>query len=198
MTDYGMSIELPTGIAEARERVEAALAEQGFGVLTEIDVAATLKNKIGKDIAPQLILGACNPVLADRALTAETSIGLLLPCNVVLRSTGEHRTIVEALDPAVMVTFTGNADLEPVATEARAKLTAALETLSRGPPDQDLERAGKSRAAREGCRDEQRVTSRRRYQSRIAASAPSARHVLGPPIVVMVFQTASCKRRWEM
>lgn len=131
MTDYGMSIELPTGIAEARERVEAALAEQGFGVLTEIDVAATLKNKIGKDIPPQLILGACNPVLADRALTAETSIGLLLPCNVVLRSTGEPRTIVEALDPAVMVTITGNTDLEPVATEARAKLTAALETLSR-------------------------------------------------------------------
>jgi len=131
MTDYGMSIELPTGIAEARERVEAALAEQGFGVLTEIDVAATLKNKIGKDIPPQLILGACNPVLADRALTAETSIGLLLPCNVVLRSTGEHRTIVEALDPAVMVTITGNTDVEPVATEARAKLTAALETLSR-------------------------------------------------------------------
>ncbi len=79
--------------------VEAALAEQGFGVLTEIDVAATLKNKIGKDIAPQVILGACNPVLADRALTAESSIGLLLPCNVVLRSPGERRTIVEALDP---------------------------------------------------------------------------------------------------
>ncbi len=111
--------------------MEAALAEQGFGVLTEIDVAATLKNKIGKDIAPQVILGACNPVLADRALTAESSIGLLLPCNVVLRSPGERRTIVEALDPAVMVTFTGNTDLEPVATEARAKLTAALETLSR-------------------------------------------------------------------
>lgn len=131
MTDYGMSIELATDIVEARERVEAALAEQGFGVLTEIDVAATLKNKIGKDIAPQVILGACNPVLADRALTAESSIGLLLPCNVVLRSIGERRTIVEALDPAVMVTFTGNTDLEPVATEARAKLTAALETLSR-------------------------------------------------------------------
>lgn len=131
MTDYGMKIELDIAFADARERVEAALTEQGFGVLTEIDVAATLKDKIGKDIAPQVILGACNPVLADRALTAEASIGLLLPCNVVLRSVGEHRTIVEALDPTVMVTFTGNTDLEPVATEARAKLTAALETLSR-------------------------------------------------------------------
>lgn len=130
MTDYGMKIELATDIVQARERVEAALAEQGFGVLTEIDVAATLKDKIGKDIPPQIILGACNPVLADRALTAETSIGLLLPCNVVLRSVGEHRTVVEALDPAIMVTFTGNTDLEPVATEARAKLAAALETLS--------------------------------------------------------------------
>ena len=131
MTDYGMKIEINIAFAEARERVEAALSEQGFGVLTEIDVAATLKKKLGKDIEPQVILGACNPVLADRALTAEASIGLLLPCNVVLRSAGEHRTIVEALDPAVMVTFTGNTDLEPVATEARAKLTAALQTLTR-------------------------------------------------------------------
>ena len=129
MADYGISIELHADIVTARARVEAALAEQGFGVLTEIDVAATLKKKLGKDIAPQVILGACNPVLADRALAAEASIGLLLPCNVVLRSVSDH-TVVEALDPAIMVTFTGNTDLEPVATEARAKLTAALETLS--------------------------------------------------------------------
>jgi len=120
MADYGMKIELDIAVAEARERVEAALGEQGFGVLTEFDVAATLKNKIGKDIAPQVILGACNPVLADRALTAHASIGLLLPCNVVLRSVGEHRTIVEALDPAVMVTFSGNTDLEPVAGQVCA------------------------------------------------------------------------------
>ena len=131
MSDYGLKIELDLEFVEARERVEAALAEQGFGVLTEIDLASTLKNKIGKDIAPQIILGTCNPVLADRALTAEPTIGLLLPCNVVLRAVGEQRTVVEALDPAVMVTFTGNTDLEPVATEARAKLIAALETLGR-------------------------------------------------------------------
>jgi uncharacterized protein (DUF302 family) len=129
MSDYGMGLELDTDMATARERVEAALAEQGFGVLTEIDVAATLKKKIGKDVAPQVILGACNPVLADRALEAETSIGLLLPCNVVLRSIGDKRTVVAALDPAMMVSVTGNAALEPVAAEARAKLTAALDAL---------------------------------------------------------------------
>ncbi|MEO6885857.1 MAG: DUF302 domain-containing protein [Jatrophihabitantaceae bacterium] len=130
-----MRIELDTDLPTARERVEAALADQGFGVLTEIDVAATLKKKLDKDIAPQIILGACNPGLADRALEVETSIGLLLPCNVVLRSSGNSRTIVEALDPAVMVTFTGNTALEPVATEARRKLQAALDAaLAAAPP----------------------------------------------------------------
>jgi uncharacterized protein (DUF302 family) len=132
MPDYGMGLELATDLPTTRERVEAALSEQGFGVLTEIDVAATLKKKLGKEVAPQVILGACNPALADRALEAETSIGLLLPCNVVLRSVGENRTVVEALDPAVMVTFTGNAALEPIAAEARARLDAALDALRPG------------------------------------------------------------------
>lgn len=130
MSDYGISLELDTDISTARERVAAALAEQGFGVLTEIDIAATLKRKLGKDVPPQIILGACNPVLADRALTAEPSIGLLLPCNVVLRSLGATRTLVEALDPGVMVTLTGNPAIEPVASEARTALTAALATLT--------------------------------------------------------------------
>ncbi len=130
MSNYGISVEIDADMTTARERVVTALAEQGFGVLTEIDIAATLKKKIGKDVPPQVILGACNPVLADRALDAETSIGLLLPCNVVLRSVAEHRTVVEALDPGVMVTFTGNPALEPVATEARASLNAALDALT--------------------------------------------------------------------
>ncbi len=130
MSVYGISIELDVDISTARARVVAALAEQGFGVLTEIDLAATLKQKIGKDLAPRIILGACNPVLADRALDAEASIGLLLPCNVVLRSVGDQRTIVEALDPAMMVTCSGNPTLEPVATEARTKLGAALDALT--------------------------------------------------------------------
>ena len=129
MSDYGISIELDEDTSTARARVEAALSEQGFGVLTEIDVAATLKKKLGKDVPAQDILGACNPVLADRALAAESSIGLLLPCNVVIRSIGENHTVVEALDPAVMVSYTGNPALEPIAVEARAKLTAALESV---------------------------------------------------------------------
>ena len=132
MSDYGITITLDADTAAARALVEAALAEQGFGVLTEIDVAATLKAKLGKDVPAQVILGACNPHLADQALAAEESIGLLLPCNVVLREGGDGRTIVSALDPAVMVTSTGNPALEPVATAARAKLIAALDELKSG------------------------------------------------------------------
>ena len=130
MNDYGMTIELDLGFDDARRIVEAALADQGFGVLTEIDVAATLKAKLDKQVPAQVILGACNPQLADRALAAEESIGLLLPCNVVLRTGPNGHTIVSALDPAVMVTVTGNPGLEPIAATARGKLAAALATLS--------------------------------------------------------------------
>lgn len=132
MSDYGIRIDLPTGLAAARPLVEAALAEQGFGVLTEIDVAATMKAKLDLDVPGQLILGACNPPLAHRALGAEESIGLLLPCNVVLRDVGTPEdpcTAVEAIDPAVMVRFTGNAALQPVADDAGTKLRAALGSL---------------------------------------------------------------------
>lgn len=127
---YGMSILLDADPATARPLVEAALAEQGFGVLTEIDVAATLKKKLGKDVPAQLILGACNPHLADHALTTEPTIGLLLPCNVVLRESADGRTFVSALDPAVMITITDNIDLEPIAAQARAKLSATLDALA--------------------------------------------------------------------
>lgn len=130
MTNDDLSITLDTDIATARPRVEAALVEQGFGVLTEIDVAATLKRKLGVDVPPQLILGACNPQLAHRALEADPTIGLLLPCNVVLRDDGSGALTVAAMDPEVMVTATGNADLEPVAAEARRRLAAALGTLA--------------------------------------------------------------------
>ena len=111
-----------------------ALAHQGFGVLTEIDIRATLKAKLDVDIAPQVILGACRPPLAHAALQAEPSIGLLLPCNVVVRALDDDRTRVETIDPAIMVSVTGNPDLQAVATEARTRLTEALHSLQPSPP----------------------------------------------------------------
>lgn len=115
------------------EQVRAALSTQGFGILTEIDVQATLKNKLDVDIAPQIILGACNPPLAHAALQAEPSIGLLLPCNVVVRSVDDHTTIVEAVDPQTMVAMTDNPKVQPVADDAARRLTAALTSLTGDP-----------------------------------------------------------------
>ena len=130
MSDYGLSVSLADSYDDAVARTRDALAEQGFGVLTEIDVAATMKAKLGEEMSPHLILGACNPPLAHRALLADPSIGLLLPCNVVVRSLPDGRTLVEAMDPDIMVRVTDNPDLEPVATEARSRLVAALHSLT--------------------------------------------------------------------
>ena len=126
---YGAStiVELPFGEAVAATR--DALAEQGFGVLTEIDMAATMKAQLDVDLPPQVILGACNPPLAYRALQAEPSIGLLLPCNVVVRAVDANHAVVETLDPKVMVTVTGNAALAETAADAATRLAAVLETL---------------------------------------------------------------------
>ncbi|MBF6276829.1 MULTISPECIES: DUF302 domain-containing protein [Nocardia] len=118
---------------EAVERTRAALAEQGFGVLTEIDMAATLKAKLGEDMEDYRILGACNPPLAHRAVGVDRRIGLLLPCNVIVRRDPDDAgvVIVEAMDPEVMVQVTGDSDLEPIATEAAAKLRGAIDALTR-------------------------------------------------------------------
>jgi len=126
---YGLGVTLARPYDETVGAVREALADQGFGVLTEIDVRATMQAKLGVEMAPQVILGACNPPLAHRALTAEPSIGLLLPCNVVVRAEDDDHTHVEALDPGLMAGVTGNTDLEDVATQARARLSAALEAL---------------------------------------------------------------------
>ena len=96
--DYGITIRVPVPFAEAAARARDALKAQGFGVLTEIDVQATLRDKLGEDMEPYLILGACNPPLAHRALSADRRIGLLLPCGVVVRA-GADQTVIEALDP---------------------------------------------------------------------------------------------------
>lgn len=127
--EYGTSITTHLGYEDAVARTREALAEQGFGVLTEIDVRATLKAKLDQDVEPQVILGACNPQLASRALAAEPGIGLLLPCNVVVRRE-DGSTLVTALDPQLMVSLPGNADLQPVADEAARRLKAALDAVA--------------------------------------------------------------------
>ncbi|MFD5495456.1 DUF302 domain-containing protein [Streptomyces sp. NPDC001812] len=127
---YDRTVRLATSDFDAAvAAVREALADQGFGVLTEIDVRATLKAKLGHDMEDYLILGACNPPLAHRALEADRSIGLLLPCNVVVRRDGDS-TLVQALDPGTMVTLTGLDTLKPVADDATARLDAALNALS--------------------------------------------------------------------
>ena len=126
---YGTTVTTMLGFDDAVERTRAALAEQGFGVLTEIDVRATLKTKLDLDIEPYLILGACDPQLAHQALEVDRSIGLLLPCNVVVRREGE-RTLVQALDPQVMVSLPGLPELQPVADDAGRRLAAALQAVA--------------------------------------------------------------------
>ena len=125
---YGTQVTLEEPFGQAVARVRAALADQGFGVLTEIDVTATLKAKLGEQIEDYMILGACNPQFAHQALAVDRSIGMLLPCNVVVRAAAEG-TLVEALDPQVMVTLTGRPELKPVADEVSRRLAAALAEL---------------------------------------------------------------------
>ncbi len=129
--EYGTTVTTDLGFDDAVERTRAALAEQGFGVLTEIDAQATLKKKLDHDMEQYLILGACNPQLAHQALDVERDIGLLLPCNVVARRDGDA-TIVQALDPQVMVSLPGRPELQPVADEAAKRLNAALQTVAAG------------------------------------------------------------------
>jgi len=111
-------------------KVKEAFAAQGFGTLTEIDVRATLKEKLGEEIEDYLILGTCNPQLARRALEADRDIGLLLPCNVVVRTTEDDRTLVQALNPDVMVAVPERPELRPVAEEAGRRIRAALDALA--------------------------------------------------------------------
>ena len=125
---YGMRRELAIGYEDAVAKTKDALKAQGFGVLTEIDVKATLKAKLDADVDPYIILGACNPPLAHRAITADPEVGLLLPCNVVVRTAG-GKTIVEAMDPAAAMGIVGNPAVESVANEAKERLEKALAAL---------------------------------------------------------------------
>lgn len=126
---YALTTTVEAPFTQALEATRESLAEQGFGVLTEIDLAATLKAKVDADIEPHVILGACRPQLAEQAMAREASIGLLLPCNVVVRAEGENRTVVETVDPEVLVSVTQNEELTEVAQDARTRLDSALAAL---------------------------------------------------------------------
>lgn len=128
--DYQRSITLEIPYSDAVTRTRDALADQGFGVLTEIDVQAT-REKLGLDMEPYVILGACNPELAHQALEVDRSVGVLLPCNVVVSGRGEGST-VQIFDPQIMASVTGLAGLQPLADEASSRLQAVLDNLSDG------------------------------------------------------------------
>ena len=132
---YALTTTVHRPFADTLAATRASLTDQGFGVLTEIDMQATLKAKLDVDIPPQVILGACRPPLAYASLQVEPSIGLLLPCNIVVRSVDEDTTIVEALDPKVMVSLTENEALSSVADEAGRRLAAALDALTHANAD---------------------------------------------------------------
>ncbi|WP_112273889.1 DUF302 domain-containing protein [Lentzea terrae] len=125
---YDLTITLDLPYEDAVPAVRAALKEQGFGVLTEIDVRATMREKLGAEVEPYVILGACNPPLAHRALEVDRTIGLLLPCNVVVRADGDH-TLVQALDPALIAEVPEREELRPIAEEAGQRIQAALDSL---------------------------------------------------------------------
>ena len=128
-TNYGFGKVTPLPYEEAVLAITAALKEKGFGVLTEIDVKATLKKKLGVDVRPYIILGACNPPLAHQALQAEPELGLLLPCNVIVYDNGDRTCTISLIDPLQMMGVVQNPRLDMIASEANARLRAALNAV---------------------------------------------------------------------
>jgi len=129
-TNYGMSIEVTLPFEQALTKTVELLKEQGFGVLTEIDVKETLKKKLDVDFKKYQILGACNPPYAYQALNAEEDIGLLLPCNVIVYELDENTTRVSAIDPQKAMAMVSNNQVEPIAIEIKEKLTSVLNAFS--------------------------------------------------------------------
>lgn len=127
---YGFNINVTGNMQTVRERVTAALQQEGFGVLTEIDVAATLKKKLDVERKPYLILGACNPTLANQALNADPDIGLLLPCNVVLREEDDGSITVGFMDPAAVLSLVDQEGVEVLATEVRSRLERVRDAVA--------------------------------------------------------------------
>jgi len=126
---YSFSIKVNADLSLVEEKVIAALAEEGFGVLTEIDVQATLKKKLGLEKRPYKILGACNPHLANQAIDAEPEIGVLLPCNVLLRQDESGQNIVTFMDPAAVLTLVDREGVADLAKEVRARLKRVSDTV---------------------------------------------------------------------
>jgi uncharacterized protein (DUF302 family) len=127
---YGFDIDSPLPVEEAEARIRELLKEEGFGILTEIDVRSTLRDKLGVDFRPYRILGACNPPLAHQALEAEAGIGLLLPCNVVVEAGPAGGSRVSFLDPEKALGLVGNQELEPIAADAAQRLRRVADRLS--------------------------------------------------------------------
>jgi uncharacterized protein (DUF302 family) len=128
-TSYSFGKAVNLGFDAAIERVTQELQKEGFGVLTDIDVSATMKKKLNVDSPPYRILGACNPQLAHRAIAAEPEIGALLPCNVVVRQDAGGKILVEIMDPKAVLKLVGNPDVEPLAAEVRSRLDRVLAAL---------------------------------------------------------------------
>lgn len=124
---FKTTIDVP--FDQAVEKAREALGREGFGVLTEIDVKATIKKKLDEEFRPYVILGSCNPRLAFKTLKAEEQIGLMLPCNVVVQETADGQSVVSAINPLVAMESVGNPDLEPIASEVTGKLRRVIESL---------------------------------------------------------------------
>lgn len=140
-TRYAIRTTLPLPFEAAVQEVTEGLREEGFGVLTEVDVQRTMKEKLGAEFRKYVILGACNPHLAHRAFEAELEIGILLPCNVIVYEAGEE-SVVAVMDPHVALEVTGNDQLRPVAEEARARLERILRRLEGAHPSAESRNPG--------------------------------------------------------